>query len=212
MQINDKNSILGLKNVISRLFEVKFDDFDDSKYHQDLPNALKELYEIEAFMAKENCSFETIRFFCNIDRLVCYKDLKLEEKSFVFLRENQNNWMCKTQLNSNEIFFEDAVEPKNSRILTTKIDTFLTTFALQEMAFSMKYYFGLENENIDEINDFFQKKENIWLEKEFIYSNPCSFYLVEEDCFVMFAGMNIFATNNEAKFHHYKSILKHYDF
>jgi hypothetical protein len=29
---------------------------------------------------------------------------------------------------------------------------------------------------------------------------------------VMYAGMNIFATNNETKFNYYKNILQHYNF
>lgn len=212
MQIQEENVILGLKNIISSLFKVKFEDFDFSKYHQDLPHSLKELYEIDAFMAKHNCSYETIRFFCNIDRLVPYKNLKIEENSFVFLHENQHNWACTTKLNSDEVFYEDKVAPQNSRTLATKIDGFLTTFALQEIAFNFKYYMGLESGNIGEIKDNFEQCETIWSEKEFIYSNPCSFYLVDEECLVTFAGMDIFATNNEEKFNHYKNTLKHYTF
>ena len=212
MQIQEKNAISGLKNVIFHFFNVKFDDFDFSKYHQGLPHSLKELYEIDTFMAKHNCSYETIRFFSNIDRLVLYKNLKIEENSFVFLHENQHNWACKTKLNSDEIFFEDKVETENSRIIETKIDDFLTTFALQEIAFNFNYYIGLESENIDEIKDNFDKYEAIWLKKEFVYSFPCSFYLIDDDCFVAFSGMNIFATNNEEKFNFYKKKLKHYNF
>jgi hypothetical protein len=212
MKIQEKNSISGLKNIISRLFDVNFDTFELSKYHQDLPLALKELYEIEAFMAKHNCSFETIRFFSNIDRLVPYQSLNFTEDFFVFLHENQHNWQCKTKLNSDEVFYEDKVEPQNSKTLKPKLADFLTTFALQEMAFSMQFYIGLESENMDEIRANFNKIEAIWVEKDYIYTQPSSFYLIDDDCFVMYAGMNIFATNNETKFNYYKNILQHYNF
>jgi hypothetical protein len=212
MQISYKNPIWVLKSLISSLFKVEFEAFDFSKYHQDLPQALKELYEIEAFMAKHNCAFETIRFFCNQDRLLPYQSLKLSDKTFAFLCENQNNWVCKTSLKSDKVFFEDTVEPQNSRFLNTEIDTFLTNFALYEMMFSMQYYFGLESENINEIKENFKKTIPIWEEKAFIYGDTCSFYLIEDDCLVGFAGMNIFATNNEKKYIYYKNILKHYTF
>jgi hypothetical protein len=210
--MQEKNPILDLKNLISKFFDANFDAFELSKYHQDLPLALKELYEIEAFMAKHNCSFENIRFFSNIDRLVPYQKLNFTEDFFVFLHENQYNWQCKTKLNSGEVFYEDKVEPQNSKTLKPKIADFLTTFALQEMAFSMQYYIGLESENMDEIKANFNKIEAIWVEKDYIYTQPSSFYLIDDDCFVMYAGMNIFATNNETKFNHYKGILKHYNF
>ncbi len=68
-------SFSGLKNIISRLFDVKFKDFDYSKYHRDLPVTLKELYEIDAFFSKD-CRYETIAFFCNLDRLVPFEPYK----------------------------------------------------------------------------------------------------------------------------------------
>jgi hypothetical protein len=205
------NTILELKNVISRLFNVKFEAFDYSKYHQNLPMALKEIYEIDAHFSKD-CRYETIRFFCNLDRLVPYNDLKLDAERFVFLHENQHNWRCKTSLNSDKVYFEDAVEPKNSKILTPTLYEFLTTFALQEIGFNLSHYMGLEANNFEAIKANFSKVDEIWLKKDYIYTKPCSFYLVEDDCLVMFAGMSIFATDNDAKFEHYKGILKHYTF
>jgi hypothetical protein len=88
MQISENNSISGLKNVISRLFEVKFDEFNFTKYHSDLPQPLKEIYKIDAFFLRENCVYETIRFFCNQDRLVKYQDLKLDEQFLTIINEN----------------------------------------------------------------------------------------------------------------------------
>ncbi len=70
IKIAKKDPVSGLKSVISRLFDVKLDNFDLDKYAPKLPTSLKELYEIDAFYAKHDCAFETIRFFCNQDRLV----------------------------------------------------------------------------------------------------------------------------------------------
>jgi hypothetical protein len=212
MKISKKAPILGLKRVISRLFDVKLDDFDLTAYHPKLPHALKEMYAIDAFYAKHDCSFETIRFFANQDKLVPYQDLKLAESPFTFVRENQSNWFCLTELDSNKVYFYDRVEPHKSRFLPHSTDAFLTTFALQEIGFNLKFYFGFEYENIDKIRPFFKKVEPLWSDKNYIYDATFSYYLVDDDCLVMFAGMNIFATNNEAKFEHYKRVLAHYTF
>jgi hypothetical protein len=212
MKISKKSPILGLKKVISRLFDVKLDNFDLVKYHPKLPYALKELYEMDAFYAKHDCAFETIRFFANQDRLVSYQDLKLAESPFTFVRENQNNWLCQTDLDSNKVYFNDGVEPQKSRFLPHSMDAFLTTFALQEIGFNLKFYFGLKYQNMDEIKAHFKKFEPLWTDKNYIYGGSFDYYLVDDDCLVMYAGMNIFATNDEAKFQYYKSILKHYTF
>jgi hypothetical protein len=212
MKITKKDPILGLKNVISRLFEIKFDNFDFDKYHPNLPQSLKELYEIDAFFAKHDCGFETIRFFCNQDRLLPYSDLKLEEKDFVFIRENQNNWICKTQLGSNKVYFEDRVFIENSRFLTTKIKAFLTTFALQEIGFNLPHYIGLHCEKVVEILPFFKKVEPLWSDKNYLNFGHFEYYLVDDDCLLMQAGMNILATKNQDKLNYYKGILNHYTF
>jgi hypothetical protein len=211
MEIQEKNSIFGLKNIIFRLFDVQFDDSEYSKYHQDLPVALKELYEIDAHFSQD-CSYDTIHFFCNLDRLVKPHLLKTKEKSFVFVHENQHNWTCETQLNSNKVYFNDHVEPEKSRFLATTIDQFLTTFALQEIGLNLKFYFGFEYEDMEEIKENFKKIEILCTDKNYIYSQPFSYYLIDDDCLVMWAGMNIFATNNEEKYEYYKGILKHYNF
>jgi hypothetical protein len=212
MKINKKTPISGLKNVISRLFDVKLDNFDVGKYHPKLPQALKELYEIDAFYAKHDCGFETIRFFCNQDRLVPYADLKLDEKDFVFVRENQNNWVCKTSLGSNKVFLEDRVFTENCRFLTAKIDAFLTTFALQEIGFNLPFYIGLHGEKVADILHHFKKNEPLWSDKSYLNFGHFEYYLVDDDCLLMQAGMNILATKNEEKLNHYKEILNHYTF
>ncbi len=212
IQISENDPISGLKEVIPRLFEVKFDDFDFTKYHPDLPQPLKEIYEIDAFFLRENCAYETIRFFCNQDRLVKYQDLKLEEPFFSFVNQNQANWKCRTRLNSDIVMLESYYETVEEYVLPQKIDEFLTTFALQEIAFNLPFYFGLDYENMEEVRDKFNKIEDLWIDKKYVYEHPHSYYLVDNDCLVMWGGMNIFATKDEAKFEFYKSILKHYSF
>jgi hypothetical protein len=212
MKISKKTPILGLKKVISRLFEVEFPQFDYEKYHPLLIHSLKEMYEIDAFFAHKDCGYETIRFFCNQDRLVPYQDLALEEKLFTFLKENQSNWFCQTALGSNKVYFYDRVEPHKSQWLPLSIDPFLTTFALQEIAFNLPYYFGMENGNVSDIKAHFKTIEPLWTDKKYIYDAPHAYYLVDGSCLLMYGGMNIFATHNEAIFNHYKSILPHYTF
>jgi hypothetical protein len=212
MQISKNDPIPGLKKVISRLFEVEFDEFDFTTYHPDLPQSLKEIYEMDAFFLRENCVYESIRFFCNQDRLVKYQDLKLDESFFTFVNENQSNWFCKTQLNSEVVLLESYFEAKEEAILTQKINEFLTTFALQEIGFNLPFYFGLDYGNIEEIRPKCSKIEDLWIDKKYVYEHPYSYYLVDDDCLVMWGGMNIFATKNEEKFEFYKSILKHYTF
>jgi hypothetical protein len=212
MKISRKSPILDLKKVISRLFDVKFDNFDLDKYHPELPYALKELYEIDAFYAKYDCAFETIRFFANQDRLVPYSDLTLDEKDFIFVCENQKNWVCKTSLDSNKVYLEDRVFTENSGFLTTKLDTFLTTFALQEIGFNLPFYIGLHDEKVADILPSFKKIEPLWSDKSYLNVGNFEYYLVDDDCLLMQAGMNILATKNEEKLEHYKTILNHYTF
>jgi hypothetical protein len=212
MKITKKTPIWGLKKVISLLFEIDFGEFDYDKYHPQLIHSLKELYEIDAFFAKNDCGFETIRFFCNQDRLLPYSDLKLEDKDFVFVCENQNNWVCKTQLGSNKVYLEDRVFTENSRFLTSKIDAFLTTFALQEIGFNLPHYIGLHCEKVVDILPDFKKVEPLWTDKNYLNFGHFEYYLVDDDCLLMQAGMNILATKNKEKLEYYKGILDHYTF
>ncbi len=212
MKITKKIPIWGLKKVISRLFDVKLNPFDFGKYHPNLPHALKELYAIDAFFAKHDCGFETIRFFANQDRLVTYADLKLTEKDFVFLRENQNNWVCKTSLGSDKIYLEDRVFTENSGFLKQNLATFLTTFALQEIGFNLPFYIGLHCEKVVDILPNFKKIEPLWSDKNYLNFGHFSYWIVDDDCLLMEAGMNILATKNAEKLEHYKGILNHYTF
>jgi hypothetical protein len=212
MRITKKDPILGLKNVISRLFDVELENFDFEKYHSNLPQILKELYEIDAFFAQHNCSFETIRFFANQDRLVPYADLKLEESPFVFVRENQNNWVCKTDWDSKKVYLEDRVFTENSGVLKQDLPAFLTTFALQEIGFNLPFYIGLNCEKVVDILPNFKKVEPLWSAKNYLNVGHFAYYIVDDDCLLMQAGMNILATKNEEKLNYYKSILHHYTF
>jgi hypothetical protein len=223
MKISKKDPVLGLKKVISRLFDVKFDRSQYKTYHPDLPKGLKKMYEIDRFFSKD-CRYETIHFFCNQDRLVKYDKLTLVEKDFVFVHENQNNWKCRAQLKSQKVYFEDCVEPQKSRFISDNIDVFLTTFGLQEIGFNLPYYFGLNSGEIADIKTHFKKVEFLWEDNNYIHQFPFendekegkplsySYYLVDDDCLVMYAGMYVFGTKNLEKFEHYKGVLPHYEF
>jgi hypothetical protein len=212
MNISTKSPIADLKKLIEHLFDLQFPIFDHSKYHQDLPHALKELYEISQYISSSNCSYETITFFCNIDRLIPYKDLDLTQTQYIFLRENQNNWTCSASLGSNKVYFTDKVEPKNSRTLKPEISEFLTTFALNELAYNFKYYLGLTTTDINKLKPTFQNTQAIWTKKYYIYNQPCSFYLADQVGLVSEGGMSLFSTNNSEKFAFYKNKLDHYEF
>jgi hypothetical protein len=212
MEITKKDPISGFKSVISRLFDVKLDNFDFEKYPPKLPQALKELYEIDAFYARHDCGFETIRFFANQDRLVPFADLKLDESPFTFVRENQSNWFCKTDLSSQKVYLEDRVFTENSGVLKQNLPAFLTTFALQEMGFNLPFYIGLHCEKVVDILPNFKKIEPLWSDETYLNFGHFSYYIVDDDCLLMQAGMNILATKNEEKLNHYKTILNHYTF
>ncbi len=211
MKINKKQPIVGLKTVILRLFNEEIKQTDEAKYPADFPKALKEMYEIDAHFSND-CRYETIHFFCNLDRFVKFKNLIFTEKKFEFVHENQNNWACEAQFKSQKVYFKNRVEPEKSHFLKENLSNFLTTFALQEIAFNLKKYVGLEAKNIDEIKHHFKKIELLWSANYLIYDEPFSYYLVDDDCLVMWAGMTIFATNNQEKYEFYKNILKHYEF
>jgi hypothetical protein len=212
MKITKKDPISGLKNALSRLFDYKFGDFDFSKYPPNLPQALKEMYEIDAFTRRENCVYETIRFFANQDHLVPFEDLKLDESPFTFVRENQSNWLCKTDLGSQKVYLEDRVFTENSGVLEQNLAAFLTTFALQEIGFNLPFYIGLHCEHVSDILPNFKKVEPLWSDKNYLNHGQFSYWLVDDDCLLMEAGMNILATKNEEKSEYYKGVLNHYTF
>jgi hypothetical protein len=223
MKISKKDPVSGLKKVISRLFDVKFGTFQYKTYHPDLPKGLMKMYEIDRFFSRD-CRYDTIHFFCNQDRLMKYDKLNLLEKDFVFIHENQNNWKCQAQLKSQKVYFEDCVEPQKSRFISDNIDAFLTTFGLQEIGFNLPHYFGLNSGEIENIQAHFKTVELLWRDDNYVYQFPFgydekeskplpySYYLVDDDCLVMYAGMYVFATKNEEKFEHYKNVLPHYTF
>ncbi|MFM2269053.1 MAG: hypothetical protein RL757_2494 [Bacteroidota bacterium] len=211
MKLHQKNPIRILKKVVSRLFDAKIERIDDAQFPLHFPEALKEIYEIDAHFSKD-CRYETIHFFCNLDRLVKFDKLNLTEKNFEFAHENQNNWACEATLKSTKVYFKNRVEPQKSHYLKENLPNFLTTFALQEIAYNLKKYVGLEAKNMDEIKHHFAKVQLLWSAHYLIYDEPFSYYLVDDDCLVMWAGMPIFATNNQEKFEYYKNILKHYEF
>jgi hypothetical protein len=210
MKINPKNSISGLKEVIAKLFELDFADFTFDKIDKNLPSALQEIYTIDAFIAENNCSYETIRFFANMDWLVKYEDLKLTENQFTFVTENQGNWYCKTSLNSDSVYIYNHEEFENGTALAENIETFLTTFAFTELSYNFTYLLGLNYNSFDKVKEHFVKTEALWTDKIYII-RPTSFYLIDDEILLDEACMTL-ATNNAEKFSYYKSKLDSYLF
>lgn len=211
MIINKVEPIRGLKKVISKLFNVKFPNSDYAKYPEGLPKALQDMYEIEAHFSKAR-NHKTLPFFSHQDRLIPFAQLDLTEKTFEFLWENQNNWVCEAELKTSKVYLRDRVEPYNSHYLTQKLPDFLMTFGLQAVGFNLENAIGLEAKTMADIESNFNTVEHLWTGKHLTNAVPFSFYLVDDDCFVMWAGMAVFATNNQEKFEHYKGVLTHYRF
>jgi hypothetical protein len=67
-------------------------------------------------------------------------------------------------------------------------------------------------EKIGDILPNFKKVEALWSDKQYLNIGNFEYYLVDDDCLLMQAGMNILATKNEEKLDHYKTILNHYTF
>jgi hypothetical protein len=212
LKISAKSPISGLKRVISHLFEVKLDELDLSPYHSDLPEALKEMYAIDTLSAQHDCAFETTRFFANQDRLVPYHELALDTALFTFVRENQSNWLCKSSLGSRQVYFQDRVMPENSGYLLSNLERFLTTFALQEIGFNLPLHIGINCEKVSDILPTFQSVTPIWVDEKYLNALHYEYYLIDEDCLLMQAGMHVLATKNEEKMEYYKRILDYYTF
>jgi hypothetical protein len=206
---NNQNPIEVLKKVISKLFLVELNNFNFDKYDKKLPHALKEMYEIEAFFVEKDCAYETIGFFSILDRLIPHEKLKVEDGMFTFIQENQANWALK--YGDGQVYFEDKIEPQNSRFLTQTIDEILLLFALQEVGFNIPNYFGLDYNTIAEITTEFENIEPIVFDKNYIGIN-CSYYIADGNCLVGQAGMNVLSTFDHEKYEHYLSKLKHYTF
>ncbi len=210
MKINPNNPLSGLKKIISKLFDIDFADFTFDKINKNLSPALREIYTIDAFIAENNCSYETIRFFANMDRLVKYEDLKPTEKQFVFVTENQGNWYCKTSLNSDIVYIYNHEEFENGAALAENIEEFLTTFAMTELSYNFRYLLGLNYDSFDKVKEHFEKTEALWTDKTYII-RPTSFYLIDDEILLDEACMTL-ATNNAEKFDYYKSKLDYYLF
>lgn len=203
------NTILDLRIFIEKLFKVDFDYFD-FVINEELPFPLKEIYKIDLTFAIEDCKYETLRFFRNMDRLTIYQELKLQEEQFVFATENQGNWYAKTSLQSENVYIYNHEEIKDGTILEENIEAFLITFALLELSNNFNHFCGLYENSVDEIKKAFRKTEELWIDKKYLL-RPTSFYLIDDE--VLFDEANkTLATNNTEKMDYYKSIFETYNY
>ena len=200
-------TINDLKNFIEKIFDVTIDAIPNS-INANLPQSLQIIYTIDAFFAKHNCAYQTLRFFRSMDRLTLYSELKLNEGQFVFATENQGNWYAKTSLNSNKVFIYNHEEIPDGIELVESIEAFLITFALLEISNNFKHFCGLYENSLEKINKQFRKSEPLWIDKKYLLRNT-SFYLIDDE--VLFdEANNTIATNNEEKFNYYRSRLETY--
>jgi hypothetical protein len=201
------NSISDLRQFIEKLFDVNFEQYHFN-INENLPVALKEIHKIDMHFASDNCAYETIRFFRNMDRLTFYNDLKTSEEQFVFANENQGNWYAKTSLHSEKVYIYGHEELEDGTILNENLEEFLITFALLEISNNFKFFCGLYEKSEDKVKSKFRKIEELWPDKMYII-RPTSFYLIDDEVLFDQANMTI-ATNNEEKFNYYRTIFETY--
>jgi hypothetical protein len=160
-----------------------------------------------------NCTrYETIRFFCNQDRLVPFADLDLTGERFVFLRENQNNWTCSAQMQSDQVYFIDRVFDGADGYLAQDIETVLTSFALQEMMFNFAQYIGLQADTAREALHVVQHHQLLYADKGYLNAIDIEYYQVDESLHLMQGGMLVLAGHDAEKLDFYAQKLEHYKF
>ncbi len=201
------SSISDLKKCVEKLFDVDFEQHHFN-INENLPLALQEIYKIEMHFASNNCAYQTIRFFRNMDRLTLYNDLKTNEEHFVFASENQGNWYAKTNLHSEKVYIYGHEELKDGTILKENIEAFLITFALLEISNNFQFFCGLYEKSEEKVKSKFLKIVELWVDKMYLI-RPVSFYLIDGEVLFDQANMTI-ATNNEEKFNYYRSIFETY--
>jgi hypothetical protein len=209
MLIDNQKPIEVLKNVIEKLFKIEFDPFNFEMYDIQIPHALKEMYEIEAFFEKKDEAYASLGFFSMLDKLIPFQALNTENETLTFIEESQSNWALQYQ--NGKVFFEDRLEPENSYYLSQSIEEILLLFGLQEIGFNITNYLGLDYDSIDEIISEFENIEQIVINKNYIGLN-CSFYIVDGNCLLGQASMNVLSTFDVDKYHFYKTKFRHYTF
>jgi hypothetical protein len=60
--MEEKGTLVLLKQVITQSFGIVFDGFDYAKYPVGMPRPLQEIYEMDAQIARSNCSYERVQF------------------------------------------------------------------------------------------------------------------------------------------------------
>jgi hypothetical protein len=203
------NSISDLKKCIEKLFDANFEQYHFN-INENLPVALQEIHKIEMHFASDNCAYQTISFFRNMDRLTLYNELKTNEKQFVFANENQGNWYAKTDLQSEKVYIYGHEELEDGTVLNESIDEFLITFALLEISNNFQFFCGLYEKSQEKVKSKFRKIEELWVDKMYLI-RPVSFYLIDDEVLFDKANMTI-ATNNEEKFNYYRSIFETYSY
>lgn len=203
MQKEIKN-INDLVYFIENFFEVDLSNIDLTKYDNRIPTCLQYLYAVEDFFALYDCKYETIRFFNNQYHLIPYANLKLENEHFDIIFENQNNWRVALQKGTNSIYLYEHYELPYNTKMSDELESFLISFALQEIMFNCSHYCQLDYKELDELEKEIPLHK-LWHGKMIDY--PINFYLTNENAIVMDGGWIVLSTNNEIVFNVYKKTL-----
>ncbi|GAB2616198.1 hypothetical protein GCM10027035_10750 [Emticicia sediminis] len=198
--------MLNLKQIFSSFLGFESTETTQQFYDNSIPLPILDLYEIKALydkIAPDNRLFEIQ------DSLYFRQKLDLSGDFFTFLVENQGNWICQTSTNrfNSSVIFDDRCGTRE--VISNSLDSFLTTYALQELTFCLEYLSDLHWKP-NEIKKIFTNIEEIWVNKTYVYpdSEHSYFILDNEVIFTYVNGDTFFSTSNLEKFKWIESKLK----
>ena len=190
--------MLDIKSIFTTFLNLKTDTSIVDSFDSSIPLPLRLVFEIKALynQAKPNNLL-----FNTQDNLVNIDNLDLRNNPFTFLSENQGNWICQTELSNDNptVIYDNRCGERE--IISDNIAGFLTTYALQELTFTLNNISYL-HWTIQVIRDIFVDLESIWTDKSYIYTgSKYSYYLLDNEVIFMNAdSTTFFATNNLEKF------------
>ena len=205
--INTENPFDDLKRLFSVFLGTE--NTIGQPYTASIPKGLRELYGIHE-------SYSTLKpkntLFCNQDRLLLPAEIK-DDQYFDFLIENQRCWKCETERGRENppVYIHDAesIDIVGRKMIHNSLNDFLTTYALQELAFELDFSIN-EHFDLEAILNSSLKTEELWMDKSYTWgdTNRYNFWLVEDSCFIMDCSIRYFATNDPQKFDYVTKLLK----
>ena len=190
--------MLSIKKLFTAFLDLKPDmNFVDT-FEISIPLPLRELYEIKELY---NQTKPNNQLFDTQDSLTNISKIDFSSNFFIFLLENQGNWICQTELGNDnpKVIYDDRCGERE--VISDNLANFLTTYALQELTFvldNISYLHWTEQT----IREMFVDVKALWINKNYIYPNSnYSYYLLDNEVIFMNASStSFFATNNIEKF------------